>query len=173
MRRGPASVLTRKSVSKTRGREPAPGLVPGDCPDRFPPPAVHAGSCGGCFVSRSSDVLADPTWCRQWPRRTQPVLVLGLDPRITRDGSDHDLFQLFSRHHLAIALAQSGLCLPRNLPHSIGHRFDGLQLAPRDARRKAVAVRCLDQHGAGVDVAGPRVKRPRASLGDRRTCPWA
>ena len=77
------------------------------------------------------------------------------EPReFARDSDDHDLFQLVPRHHVAIALAQPGLRLPGDLAHRIWHRFDGRQLVPRDAGRKSVAVRCLDQQGAGMNVAG-------------------
>ena len=72
--------------------------------------------------------------------------------QFARHRGHHDLAWLARRHHLPIAPAQPGLCLPGNLAHGFWHFVNGRQLAPGDTRRQAVAVRGLDQQGPGVDV---------------------
>ncbi len=91
--------------------------------------------------------------------------------KLARDRGDNDLLQLVFRHHLPVTLAQPGLRLPGDRAYRIGHCVDGLQLTTGDAGRETVAVSPLDQQGPGMDVAGPRVKRPRASLGDGTDTP--
>jgi hypothetical protein len=46
------------------------------------------------------------------------------------------------------------LRLPGDRAHRIGHGVNGLQLVAGEAGGKAVAVRSLDQQGAGVNVTG-------------------
>ena len=74
--------------------------------------------------------------------------------QLARDCGDHNLLQLAFRHHLSIALAQPGLRLPGDLANCLRYCVDGGQLVAGDAGREAVAVRSLDQEGAGVNVTG-------------------
>ena len=57
-----------------------------------------------------------------------------------------------SPEELAKALAQPGLRLPGDRAYRLRHRVDGCQLVTANAGRVAVAVRGLDQQGAGVNV---------------------
>ena len=74
--------------------------------------------------------------------------------QLAGDGGDDNLLQLAPGHHLSIALAQPGLRPPGDLAHSLWHGIDRGQLVAGDAGREAVAVRSLDQEGAGVTVTG-------------------
>jgi hypothetical protein len=87
----------------------------------------------------------------------------GLHRRIRRDARnapdepcqlacDCGLPQLAPRHH--VTLAQPSLCPPGNLAHRLAHGVNGGRLMAGDAGREPVAVRSLDQQGAGVNIAG-------------------